>query len=86
MEKKRMIRSIDSCAVNFRGCHGNIKNSGYCRLSSVQLKQTEFEMDSPPSCSLSAGPLSDLGSSGLGGSISSDSVRAHLAMEVGYFL
>jgi len=40
-------------------------------------------MDSPPSCSLSAGPLSDLGSSGLGGSISSDSVRAHLAMEVG---
>jgi len=39
-------------------------------------------MDSPPSCSLSAGPLSDLGSSGLGGSISSDSVRAHLAMEV----
>ncbi|KYN27316.1 Suppressor of cytokine signaling 7, partial [Trachymyrmex cornetzi] len=41
-----------------------------------------FEMDSPPSCSLSAGPLSDLGSSGLGGSISSDSVRAHLAMEM----
>ncbi|XP_024885564.1 uncharacterized protein LOC112463385 [Temnothorax curvispinosus] len=39
-------------------------------------------MDSPPSCSLSAGPLSDLGSSGLGGSISSDSVRAHLAMEM----
>ncbi|XP_015602425.1 uncharacterized protein LOC107271221 [Cephus cinctus] len=41
------------------------------------------EMDSPPSCSLSAtGPLSDLGSSGLGGSISSDSVRAHLAIEM----
>ncbi|KAF7407743.1 serine/threonine-protein kinase -like [Vespula maculifrons] len=40
-------------------------------------------MDSPPSCSLSAtGPLSDLGSSGLGGSISSDSVRAHLAIEM----
>lgn len=40
-------------------------------------------MDSPPSCSLSAtGPLSDLGSSGIGGSISSDSVRAHLAIEV----
>lgn len=39
-------------------------------------------MDSPPSCSLSAGPLSDLGSSGLGGSISSDSVRAHLVMEM----
>lgn len=54
----------------------------------IQLKQTKFEMDSPPSCSLSAGPLSDLGSSGLGGSISSDSVRAHLVMEVGqsYFL
>jgi len=48
------------------------------------VKQRESEMDSPPSCSLSAGPLSDLGSSGLGGSISSDSVRAHLAMEVGY--
>lgn len=43
-------------------------------------------MDSPPSCSLSAtGPLSDLGSSGIGGSISSDSVRAHLAIEV-YFI
>lgn len=40
-------------------------------------------MDSPPSCSLSAtGPLSDFGSSGLGGSISSDSVRAQLAIEV----
>ncbi|XP_066586092.1 uncharacterized protein [Prorops nasuta] len=40
-------------------------------------------MDSPPSCSLSAtGPLSDLGSSGLGGSISSDSVRAHLGIEM----
>ncbi|KOX78292.1 Suppressor of cytokine signaling 7 [Melipona quadrifasciata] len=40
-------------------------------------------MDSPPSCSLSAtGPLSDLGSSGIGGSISSDSVRAHLAIEM----
>ncbi|XP_043289878.1 uncharacterized protein [Venturia canescens] len=39
-------------------------------------------MDSPPSCSLSAtGPLSEFGSSGLGGSISSDSVRAHLAIE-----
>ncbi|OAD58426.1 Suppressor of cytokine signaling 7 [Eufriesea mexicana] len=42
-----------------------------------------FQMDSPPSCSLSAtGPLSDLGSSGIGGSISSDSVRAHLAIEM----
>lgn len=42
-------------------------------------------MDSPPSCSLSAtGPLSDFGSSGLGGSISSDSVRAQLAIEVNY--
>ncbi|KAK0166626.1 hypothetical protein PV327_004118 [Microctonus hyperodae] len=40
-------------------------------------------MDSPPSCSLSAtGPLSDFGSSGLGGSISSDSVRAQLAIEM----
>lgn len=40
-------------------------------------------MDSPPSCSLSTtGPLSELGSSGLGGSISSDSVRAQLAIEV----
>ncbi|XP_043469927.1 uncharacterized protein LOC122503446 [Leptopilina heterotoma] len=40
-------------------------------------------MDSPPSCSLSmTGPLSDIGSSGLGGSISSDSVRAHLAIEM----
>lgn len=28
------------------------------------------------------GPLSDIASSGLGGSISSDSVRAHLAIEV----
>lgn len=40
-------------------------------------------MDSPPSCSLSAtGALSDLSSSGLGGSISSDSVRAYLTIEV----
>ncbi|XP_057341606.1 uncharacterized protein LOC130678432 [Microplitis mediator] len=40
-------------------------------------------MDSPPSCSLSTtGPLSELGSSGLGGSISSDSVRAQLAIEM----
>ncbi|XP_014209777.1 putative uncharacterized protein DDB_G0277255 [Copidosoma floridanum] len=37
-------------------------------------------MDSPPSYSLSVtGPLSDIGSSGIGGSISSDSVRAHFA-------
>ncbi|KAJ8668697.1 hypothetical protein QAD02_010360 [Eretmocerus hayati] len=37
-------------------------------------------MDSPPSYSLSfTGPLSDICSSGLGGSISSDSVRAQLA-------
>ena len=39
-------------------------------------------MDSPPSYSLSitsCGPLSDVGSSGIGGSISSDSVRAHFA-------
>ena len=44
-------------------------------------------MDSPPSCSLSAtGPLSEFGSSGLGGSISSDSVRAHLAIEVHFVI
>lgn len=37
-------------------------------------------MDSPPSYSLSVtGPLSDIGSSGIGGSISSDSARAHFA-------
>uniref|UniRef100_A0ABD2WG99 Suppressor of cytokine signaling 7 n=1 Tax=Trichogramma kaykai TaxID=54128 RepID=A0ABD2WG99_9HYME len=37
-------------------------------------------MDSPPSYSLSVtGPLSEIGSSGIGGSISSDSVRAHFA-------
>lgn len=50
------------------------------KLSSILFYFYFINMDSPPSYSLSVtGPLSDIGSSGIGGSISSDSVRAHFA-------